>query len=1110
MTKNFVKPFVVLAALVLGSVSALAQQISGTVYDTAKPDPMAGATVVVQGKNVATITDIDGRFTIKASEGDVLLVQFMGYTDQTVKVGKNAVYDVIMAPDSEQLSEVIVTALGLKREKRSLGYAATDVGGDMISQTQNSNWLSGLQGKVAGVQFNGASSGPIGSQRVVVRGESSLGGNSGARFVVDGVPITSGSISNGSGALYVNNDANIDFGDGASDINPDDIESITVLKGAAATALYGSRAGNGAVIITTKSGRATKGIGITYSTTVTADTPSYWPEFQTLYGGGGDMGTSEYNFWTASRVDDGVTPHNWSRMAFGEPFGDGTKMRYMYNGMNWETGIAERTPYVYADDWYTGVFRTGLTFDNVISIEGGNGKGTSARISFKDTRNEYILPNTGYVKQTVSLSVNTQVSKWLKISAKANYYRTDSDNMPSSAYASDSIMYQLIWSSNVNSMNDYYQEFFNGRFNAENYNNYENLVMRNQYYNPYRTLYLYTNTMDKDRFLGNVGVSANIWKEKITLDVKAGVDMSNEFRTQRRPKYTIQSPNGFYREQSINIYEINTDFMLKYSDAYLNDRFTLTAGVGGNSMRYSRRSTKVTLSEIDIDNVFNLDNYPSGVIPDNSMYRSEKVVNSLYGLLSLGWDDWAYLDVTARNDWASTFTKGYWSYFYPSVSASLLIDKVANFHQNAPWCTYLKVRASWANVGKDTSAYALDQTYTATNFAGGYRPNATTPKIDLAPENVETWEAGIEAKFLKNRIGFDVAVYQSDATNQIYDVPYDYITGSKYYTQNVGLIRNRGIEISAHFAPVKTKDWTWTIDVNATRNVGKLLRMYDGWDNNTPYESNISTTIGGRFHIYNFVGQQMGAIYGYAPDKAPEGSYYLDADGNKVDCSGQMIITAETGLPTAPAANATDSKSYNGYYYLGNVNPDWTGGLSTMLRWKDLTLSATFSAQLGGKTYSVTAANLSYQGKLTNSLEGRYDGMVIDGVNAIESTDAEGNKIVTYQKNTTLCTDVQSYYNSTYGSRYNFERYTYDTSFIKLKELRLEYKFPQSLLNRQKVKVLQGASIAFFATNLFCVSNFPFYDPEVGSFSGSNIVRGVEAGSFPMNRSYGFNLKVQF
>ena len=1107
MVRKLAKSAMVFFLLASGSLSALAQQITGTVYDTEKPTPMTGATVLVQGKSAATITDIDGKFTLKASEGDVLLIQFMGYNDATVTVGKSSSYEVVMKPDSEQLQEVIVTALGMKREKRSLGYAATDVSGDALNQTQSSNWLSGLQGKVAGVQFNSASSGPIGSQRVVVRGESSLSGDSGALFVVDGVPITSGSISNGSGALYTNNDANVDFGDGASDINPDDIETITVLKGAAATALYGSRAGNGAVIITTKNGRQTKGIGVTYSATFTADCPSYWPDFQTEYGAGGDMGVNEYNFWSASTVSDGTTAHNWSRQAYGEPFGDGTKMRYQYDGMNWETGIAERTPYTYADDWYTGVFRTGTTMDNVVSIEGGNGKGTSARLSFKDSRNNYILPNTGYTKQTISFSFSSEVSKWLKITAKANYYRTDSDNMPSSAYANDSIMYQLVWSSNVNSMSDYYNEYFSGRYNAENYDNYANLAMRDNYYNPYRTLYEYTNSMDKDRFLGNVGVSANIWKNKITLEAKAGVDMSNEFRTQKRPKYTYAYPNGMYREQSINIYEINTDFMLKYTDAYLNDRLTLTAGFGGNSMKYSRRSMKITLSQIDIDGVYNLDNYPTGVIPSISGYRSEKVVNSLYGLVSLGWDDWAYLDLTARNDWSSTLAKGYWSYFYPSVSASILIDKVANFAQNAPWFTFLKVRASWANVGKDTSAYALDHNYSSTDFAGGYRLSATTPKIDLAPENVETWEAGIEAKFLHNRIGFDVAVYQSDATNQIYDVPYDYITGAKYYTQNVGLIRNRGIEISAHFAPVKTKDWSWTIDVNATHNVGVLKEMYDGWDNETPYESGISTTIGGRYHIYNFVGQRMGALYGYACEKAPAGSYILNADGTKTPCEGQYVISASTGLPTAPAANSTEEDSYNGYTYLGNLNPDWTGGLSTQLRWKDLTVSATFSAQLGGMTYSATAACIGYQGKLTDSLEGRYDGMVVEGVNLV-GTDEDGNSI--YAKNTTLCTDMMQYYNATYGSRYNFEKYTYDTSFLKMKELRIEYKFPKALLDRQKVKVLQGASLAFFATNLFCITKYPFYDPEVGSFNGSNIVKGVEAGSFPMNRSYGFNLKVQF
>lgn len=1107
MVRKLAKSALLAVLLLAGSLSAYAQkQVSGVVFDTEKPTPMTGATVIVKGKNVAAITDFDGKFEIKASEGDVLEIQFMGYYDQTVTVGKSSVYEVVMKPDSEQLAEVVVTALGMKREKRSLGYAATDVSGDALTQSQSSNWLSGLQGKVAGVQFNSASSGPIGSQRVVVRGESSLSGDSGALFVVDGVPITSGSISNGSGALYTNNDANVDFGDGASDINPDDIESITVLKGAAATALYGSRAGNGAVIITTKSGRQTKGIGVTYSTTLTADTPSYWPDFQTIYGAGGDMGVAEYNFWSAGSTADGVA-HNWSRMAFGEPFGDGTKMRYQYAGMNWETGIAERTPFVYQDDWYTGVFRTGVTLDNVVTIEGGNGQGTSARFSFKDSRNEYILPNTGYTKQTISFSLNSEISKWLKLNAKANYYRTDSDNMPSSAYANDSVMYQLVWSTNVNSMNDYYEEWSKGRFNKANYDDYANLAMRNNYYNPYRTLYEYTNSMDKDRFLGSAGFSANIWKDKVTLDAKTGVDMSNEFRTQRKPKYSYAYPEGMYREQSINIYEINSDFMLKYVDSFVDDKLTLTLGFGGNSMRYSRRSLKYTIDKLDQEGVYNLNNYPAGVIPAISGYRSEKVVNSLYALASLGWGDWAYLDLTARNDWSSTLAKGYWSYFYPSVSTSFLIDKLANFSQNLPWFTFLKVRASWANVGKDTSPYALDHNYSTTAFPGGYQLSATTPKIDLAPENVETYEAGIEAKFLKNRIGFDVAVYQSNVTNQIYNVPYDYITGSKYYTQNVGLIRNRGIEVAAHFVPVKKKDFTWTIDVNATRNIGRLMEMYDGWDPETPYETNLSTSIGGRYHVYNFLGERMGAAYGYACKKAPAGSYILDENGNKVPCDGRYIVNASTGNVLAPANECTGDDTYNGYQFLGYVTPEATGGLSTSLRWKDLTLGMTFAAQLGGMTYSATAACLGYQGKLTNSLEGRYDGMVIDGV-CLVGTDEDGNEI--YKENTTLLTDVQNYYNSTFGSRYNFERYTYDTSFLKMKELRLEYRLPKKLIDGQKVKVLQGGSLAFFATNLFCISNFPFYDPEVGSFSGSNIVKGVEAGSFPMNRSYGFNLKLQF
>lgn len=1086
-----------LAFLAMTGFAAAAQtRVKGVVYDGSKPNPLAGATVIVHGKQLASTTDADGKFSIEAVQGDVLSVQFMGYREEKVVVGKAAFYEIVMQPDSERLEEVIVTALGMRREKRSLGYAATDVSGETLAAVKNSNWLNGLQGKVAGLQFNGASSGPIGSQRVVVRGESSLSGNSSALFVIDGIPMTSSAISNASGSLYTNQDAPIDFGDGASDLNSDDIESITVLKGAAATALYGSRAGNGAIIITTKEGRKTKGIGVTVSSSFTADQPGYFPDFQKEYGSGSDMGVNEFNFWSDNINPEGMS-RNQSRYAFGEPFGDGTKMRYQYAGMNWDTLIPERTRWQYQDDWYTGIFRTGTTLDNSVSIEGGNGKGTSARLSFKNTMNSWILPNTGYDKTSVSFSLSSQLHKAVKLTAKVNYYKTDSDNMPSSAYNNNSVMYQLVWSKNTDSMKDYYNEYFNGRFNKESYHRYDYLVSRDNYYNPYRTLYEMTNSMDNDRLIASAGLNFNLWRRKLTFEVKTGLDLDYSLRTQRKPKYSYNYPDGWYREQTNVRMEMNTDFMLKYSDSYLTDRFVLTVGLGGNNMTYNRNSFKYTIDRLEVENVYTPTNYPAGTIPEISAYKSNKVVNSLYGLVSIGWDDWAYLDLTARNDWSSTLSPGYWSFFYPSVSASLLLDRLCRFSENLPWFSFLKLRASWANVGKDTVPYATSYTYSSTDFAGSYRPAATIPDEQLRPENVATYEFGLEAKFLKNRIGIDVAVYQSDITDQIFDVPYDYITGAKYYTQNIGLIRNRGIEIALNFSPLKSRNWNWDISLNAARNMGRLMRMYDGWNNLQPHQADYSTTIGSRFFIYNYVGREMGEIWAKGLEKTPEGSYYLDEEGNRVDCSGQTVISASSALPK-------DSAKLR---YLGNINPDWIGGLSTSLRWKDLTLGLTFSGQLGGKTYSVTAACLGYQGKLTNTLEGRYDGFVTPGYNIVK-TEEDGSTLCT--PNASLCSDVQQYYNKGATGRYNFEEYTYDTSFLKLKELRLEYRLPQTLLNLQRTKVIQGVSLAAYATNLFCFSRFPFYDPEVGTMNGGNIKRGIESGSFPMNRSYGINLKLQF
>lgn len=1099
MTRRIIR--VLLAAAMFTSLlvtggRAYAQNIvRGVVYDTEKPAPLTGATIVVQNKKVAAITDIDGKFSIAADPGDVLHVQFMGYSDQMVNVTKAATYEIVMEPDAEMLDQVIVTALGMKREKRSLGYAATDVSGESLSTVQSSNWLSGLQGKVAGLQFNSVTSGPISSQRVVLRGESSLSGDASALYIVDGVPISSGTISNASGSLYTNNDNPIDFGDGASDLNPDDIESVTVLKGAAATALYGSRAGNGAIIITTKSGMTTKGIGVTYSSNFTFDMPSYFPDFQTEYGSGADMGLREYSNFNVAYNPDGVAL-NQSRYAYGEAFGDGTKMRYQYSGFNWDTMMAERTPWVYQDDWYTGIFRNGYTFDNAVTVEGGNGKGTSVRFSIKSTKNEWVLPNTGYDKQTFALSLNSKLNEYMKLTAKVNYYRTDSDNMPSNGYDNNSVLYQLLWSKNTDSMKDYYNEYFGGHFNSYTYSHSMYLLQRDNYYNPYRTLYEMTNSMDKDRVFGNIALNINLWKNKLTLDVKTGMDMDYQFRTQRKPKYSHKYEDGMYREQTVMRTEFNTDFMLKYVDSFVDDRLTLTAGFGGNNMTYNRNSVKYTIDKLEVEGVYKTINYPAGTIPEVATYRSDKVVNSLYGLISLGWEDWAYLDITARNDWSSTLSPGYWSYFYPSVSASLVLDKLFNFKDNLPAVSFLKLRGSWANVGSDTDPYSVSFNYSGTDFPGGYRTSTTMTNADLKPQNVETIEVGLEAKFLENRIGIDVAAYSTDITNQIYDVPYDYMTGAYKYTRNIGCIRNRGLEIALNFVPIRTKDITWTVNMNAATNKGVLMDMYDGWDPASPHQASYGTTIGSRLYVYNYVGHEMGELWGMMIDKTPEGSYYLDENGNKVPCAGEQIVDPKTGLTSEP----------QGSYYLGNINPDWTGGFSTSFRYKNLRLSANFSAQIGGKTYSVSAALLGCGGKLKNTLEGRYDGFVTPGYNYV-GEDGEGNQI--YKPNETICSNVYKYYFNGPTNRYNFETYTYDMSFLKLKELRIDYELPKKIV--KATKILQGVNVAAYASNLFCISEYPFYDPEsAGSSNGGTIKKGIESGTFPMNRSYGFNLKLKF
>ncbi len=1094
-----------LMALVMLPVMAQERQVTGTVYEPDGVTPVLGATVVLKGTTTGTSTDARGAYSIRVTgTNPVLEIQFLGYIKQEIPVGNQGVINVTLQEEAIEVSAVVVTALGLTREEKSLGYAVSKVESEELTQVVSSNWLSGMSGKVAGLTFNTASSGPISSMRVTLRGDASLSyGANEALFVVDGVPIRSGTTATSSSSSYTNSgsDFPVDFGNGASDLNPEDIESVSVLKGPAATALYGSRAANGAIVITTKSGRKTKGIGVTLNSSVVVERPGYWPDFQTQFGSGSDMGLNEYNFWTLDPSLVGTTdypPRNLSRYAWGEEFSE-DKLRYQYAGKNWETGEIVKTPFVYQDDWFTGIFQDGITYNNSVDISGSNGEGQNIRFSMTDTRNKWILPNTGFQKQSYALSFESPVNKWIDFKTKVNYYRTDSDNMPMAGYHQTTVMYDLMWGYNSNSMADWRNEYFKGRFNAINRaatisEGGNSLVFAGTgSYNPYRVLYEELNTTDKDRVFGNLGLTIKIARG-LTLDLRTGMDFGNEFRTQRKPKMTFGWENGFYREQGFMTFEANSDFLLKYERSFLDSRLTTTTAFGGNNMSSHYRSNTVQLDELDIEGVYHIDNVPFGIYQRPSSFRNYKMINSLYGFMTLGWDDTYYLDITGRNDWTSTLAPKNWSYFYPSVALSVLVDQMFDFRTTLPAVSMAKLRLSWANVGNDTSPYGLDQYYSASSISGGYTLPSLIPDPMIEPENMESWELGLDTKFFKNRLGLDIALYRSSTTNQIISLDIDPIVGASSMRINVGEITNKGIEVSMYATPVKTSDFTWNLNFNWAANRNTLVSLHESLDPSQPYKHDMGTTIGGRLHLYSYVGQEMYQLYGFALKRAPEGSFYTDNNGERVDCSGQVLIDATTGLPSVESTAD---------HFLGKVNPDWKGGFGTSLRYRNLSLSALFSYQMGGHRFSVTHGILSYQGKLTNSLEGRYDGIVAEGVNMTGTGEA-----ATFQPNNTVTNSIYTYYQAITLDRYNGEAHTFETSFLKWKEVRLEYALPSVFI--QKTRVLQGASVAIFATNLFSWDKWPQFDPEGGMLTGTNVFNGIEAGAYPMTRTVGANLRLSF
>ncbi|MER2996540.1 SusC/RagA family TonB-linked outer membrane protein [Pontibacter populi] len=1011
---------------------------------------LPGVTILANQQAVG-ITNAEGNFKVDVEVGTVLSFRFVGYQPQNITVTKAEENLAVTLPlDSKQLSEVVVTALGIKREEKALGYAISQVKGEELTNAVSNNWTDALSGKVAGLNMVKSGGGPVGSNKIVLRGENNLTGNNEALIVVDGVVMSSPRTGTGSGA-YLSSDNPVDFGNGLNDINPEDIESVSVLKGPGAAALYGARGANGAIIITTKSGNSKKkGIGVTFNSNTTIGTISNWPDYQYEYGqglGGQDLWYSYLN------TEDGKSTKSTSS-AWGPRFNG--QSYYQYDPLTDSTG-AERTPWVPYKNNRKDFFQSSKTFLNSISIDGGNER-TSARLSFTNLQNEWIVPNTGYKRNTIAVSLNHKVTDKLQFATKINYTNNTSDNLPSTGYNNHTIMYFIRGLSPNLDLNWFKPYWKVGREGIEQHTPFSGILD-----NPYLQAHEMLNSSNRDGIVGNVSATYNFTND-LSLMVRSSLEFAHDARSQQRPWDTQKFPFGMYRTQNIFSRETNNDFLLSYKRE-ISDKFDGGLSLGGSMMsnRYTRDELRA--EKLLVPGIFSFAN--SKETPISYPFRSGYDVNSIYALGEFSYDNVIFLDVTGRQDWTSTLaskSKPESSPFlYYSVNLSGIISDMVQMPNSI---SFLKVRGSYAEVGSGgTDPYLTAYTYgVEEGFPSGLANPGTLPNYDLLPLRTKSTEFGLDVRLFKSRLNFDVSLYQSETKDQILQAPLDRSTGHSAQILNAGLVKNKGIEIQASAKLVE--DWNgFDMGVFATyaSNKNEVVELTDSL-------TTLIMASGPRGTMEARPGGPMGAIYGLGYERAPDG----------------QIIYGEDGLPELS----------NEVKYIGKVTPDWRGSIGTNLKYKQFGLNVLFDGQFGGKAYSLTHAVLMEEGKLKKSLPGRYNGIVGDGV----IMNADGS----YRKNDVLVMNMAQYYTAHF-QRDNVEANTFSTDYIKLREVRLDYQVPATLL--QKIKV-QRASIGVFGRDLFMITEWPAFDPEVGTLSGSDIVGGFEVGQFPPTRTFGLNLTV--
>lgn len=1042
---TMVAPMAPSIATITAQNTPSAVKVKGVVADA--EGPVIGASVLEKGTANGVITDFNGEFSLSVSPGATLLISYVGCKTVEVKA-TNQLLSVLLEQDSKMLSEVVVTALGIKRERKALGYGLEEVKGEAFEKAKETNVINSMAGRVAGLVVSQTAGGASGSTRVMLRGSTEMTGNNQPLYVIDGVPLDNTNFgSAGTSGGY-------DLGDGISSLNPDDIESMSVLKGPAASALYGSRASHGVILITTKKAKGDR-YSVEFNGTVTIDDQlSKWNNVQQLYGMGSN-GT--YSIDAVSN-----TNKSWG------PKADGS------NSLNYFDGVSR--PYEIIPNNMAGFFRTGLTTNNTVTLSSNVGN-TGLRFTVTDMRNKDIVPNTDMSRDVFNLRANTALHK-VQLDFTVNYTHENVHNRPALGDSKSNIGKNLMTLATT-----YDQSWLRSYQDANGeYANWNGMDPYNV--NPYWDVYKNSNESTKDLFRLH---SSALWEITPHLKVKGtvGTELNwfnfQDFKAPTTPGYEA----GYLQNSRFQNQMYNLELLAIYTNRWGD--FDFTGTFGGNLYKVDNATTIITAQDMQIRDVVALLSFNETSLQQNS-YR--KQINSLFGAVNLGWRNLLYLDATLRGDKSSTLPFGNNTYVYPSVSGSFVFSELINNNQLFP---YGKVRMSWAQVGSDTDPYQLGLVYTKSKFTYpgytiGYIDNQTIPNVDLKPTRTNSFEFGFETKFFNNRVGLDFTYYNQVSKNQIMGMASSWTSGYPYRLINAGEIQNQGIEISLNTRPVQVGDFSWDLNVNFSKNNNKVRELVDDMD---MFELEKASWLD--VQIAAKVGENFGSIVG------------PDFQRNE---QGQVLIDATTGLPMYDKTNQV----------LGNASWDWTGGVATTLRYKNIGLSALFDVKVGADLYSMSARASHESGKSLATLEGREDwyrseeerqaagipkgsaswnptgGYIAPGV--IDNGDG------TYREND-IFINPEEYWMSV--CRNAPSMFIYDNSYVKCREITLTYQFPNKWLG----KVAQEMSVSFVARNPFIVwKNIPDIDPD--SNYNNTTGMGLEYGSLPSRRSYGFNLYVKF